>query len=102
MDRRKCVTPPRPRPSARPSTRNGRRGSTAHREGPNQGWSLRRKAGDVPVSEYDIKPHGTQPGTDSFFQSHHGVQGEWAKDRKIPGYDYDKQPGILLRDSRKG
>jgi len=78
------------------------RGWIAQREGPHQGWSLRRKAGDAPVSEYDIKPHGTQPGTDSFFQSHHGVQGEWAKDRKIPGYDYDKQPGILLRDSRKG
>jgi hypothetical protein len=78
------------------------KGWIAQREGPYQGWSLRRKPGDIPVSEYDIRPHGTQPGTDSFFQSHHGVQGEWAKEAKIPGYDYDKQPGILLRDSRKG
>ena len=83
-------------------------GYIAQREGPHNAWHVRTKPGDVPVAEYTIKLHKTQPGTHSrsvgtsFFQSHHGVQGKWAEVRKIPGYIYDEQPRILLRDSRKG
>ena len=77
------------------------RGGSARR-GKNGRWEFRKAPESPPVTEYTVQPHGQQPGTDSFFQSHHGVQGAWARERKIPGYNYEEQPAILLRDSRKG
>ncbi len=67
-------------------------------------WVVRRASG-IEVVEYDIRAyraHGRDMGTRSFFQSHHGIQGAWARERGIPGYAYGDAPGILLRDSRAG
>ncbi len=64
------------------------------------------KAGRLPeVLEYDIRPyreHGRDHGTRSFFQSHHGIQGQWALETGVPGYVYKEARAILLRDSSAG
>jgi len=58
------------------------------------------------VTEYDVRPYGQHsPMTEElrgFFQSHHGIQDKWAQEVKLPGYDRNEAPGILLRDSRGG
>jgi hypothetical protein len=66
-------------------------------------WEYRRPDGTV-IREYEVATHGNlsvDRGTGGFFQSHHGIQGEWARQR-VPGYSYDDSPAILLRDSRSG
>lgn len=87
-----------------------------------KGWTLRK--GNQIVNEYDSDGYRllqkSNKGTDSFFQAHHGVQGEWAQVKinktvlekyKINGksvfdeaelYSYDKAPALNLRDSHGG
>jgi hypothetical protein len=83
-------------------------GATARR-GRNGAWEYERPDGAV-ISEYEVSTHGDLADnrrTGDFFQSHHGIQHEWANER-IPGYDQltsgrgDDCPAILLRDSMKG
>ncbi|GAA1032650.1 hypothetical protein GCM10009557_31830 [Virgisporangium ochraceum] len=54
----------------------------------------------VQVIEHDIASYGTHKkvGTNNFFQSHHGIQNEWAKQRFGRLYDPDAGRCILLRD----
>jgi hypothetical protein len=64
-----------------------------------------RRLDGMHVTEYDIaryRVHRGDFGTRGFFQSHHGVQGEWAQARGIPGFAYDEAPCILLRNSHAG
>lgn len=79
-------------------------------QGPDGRWVWSRGPGGragraAQVTEYDIRPyreHGTDHGTHGFFQSHHGVQGEWARETGVPGYAYGDAHAILLRDSAAG
>jgi len=68
-------------------------------------WQYHRES-DI-VTEYEIGSHGdltANRGTDNFFQSHHGIQDAWARERfkglQIAGesaYDREKAQTILLR-----
>jgi hypothetical protein len=65
---------------------------------PDGRWELTLRDGSI-VTEYSIQEHNKAPGTRSFFQSHHGIQGAWGRAR-VKFYSYDDAPTILLRDSR--
>jgi len=67
---------------------------------PDGKWEVTLKNG-AKVTEYSVQPHNEAPGTDNFFQSHHGIQGAWGRAR-VKGYVYEEAPTILLRDSRMG
>ncbi len=75
------------------------KGLTAVRR-PDGVWEVTLENG-VKVAEYQVQPHNKAPGTKSFFQSHHGIQGAWGRAR-VKGYGYDDAPTILLRDSKMG
>jgi hypothetical protein len=65
---------------------------------PDGKWEVTLKDGSK-VTEYGIQSHDSAPGTDGFFQSHHGIQGLWGRLR-VKGYIYEEAPTILLRNSR--
>jgi hypothetical protein len=73
------------------------KGLTAVRR-PDGKWEVTLKDGSK-VTEYSVQPHNDAPGTQSFFQSHHGIQGAWGRAR-VKGFVYEEAPTILLRDSR--
>lgn len=67
-------------------------------------WEFTRADGVV-IREYELGTHynlTTYRNTGGFFQSHHGVQGEWGNARLQGYYEYNKAPTILLRNSRSG
>jgi hypothetical protein len=68
---------------------------------PDGRWEAANSKG-VKVTEYDVGPYKDLPGSNSFFQRHHGIQGEWGEQRLGKLYDYDKAPTIQLRDSHTG
>jgi hypothetical protein len=61
-------------------------------------WEVTLKNGSK-VTEYSVQPHNKAPGTQRFFNSHHGIQGAWGRAR-VKGYVYEEAPTILLRNSR--
>jgi hypothetical protein len=77
-------------------------------------WMAKGSEAGEWATEWELGTHKTlqsKGATDSFFQSHHGVQGEWARQRinelsealglgKL--YRYDDANTILLRDSYSG
>ncbi|SEP26531.1 HNH/Endo VII superfamily toxin with a SHH signature [Halogranum amylolyticum] len=71
-------------------------------------YVYRRRRDGAEIWEYEVGPYhrmvGQDPGhrgTASVFQAHHAVQGAWARAR-IPGYNHNNAPTILLRDSYRG
>jgi len=63
-------------------------------------WEFVRSDGKI-VKEFEVGAHSklTSTGTESFFQSHHGIQNEWAK-RRFAGlgvYNENEAQALLLR-----
>ena len=77
-------------------------GGTAKKVGAE--WVFTRKSDGGTVSEHAVGAHKDlkSTGTESFFQSHHGIQDKWAKDVDMPKYSREDCPAILLRDSHAG
>ncbi len=68
-------------------------------------WHFKKPDNTI-VKEYTTGSHTTmknsENATNSFFQSHHGIQDKWAKDMGISGYSRGECPAILIRDSHMG
>jgi hypothetical protein len=80
-------------------------GGTARRGSGNR-WEYVRNSDDAVIREYEMAQYGhhsAKRGSKDFFQSHHGIQDEWAKTRLGDhGYTSREGIGILLRDRRTG